>query len=328
VEVLVPTIDESDALSRGLIAPRWSQMVLAWKRSKYLPCLCRHSASVRQEEESMSAKGRGDGARAIQIRAISIETLAADHPIGFPPPLAEYSGNPYAFEFNWHLIQFVFGLPDPKAFPPFTEAVAADLVTVFRRYTSAAVELAESTFLAHPTGVAVNVLDGGLEERIEKSFPPRENVRGFSVLFRQFYSNGEAASCKAVQNLLWRINEQAADDSTDTRSEYLKSWIRAAGRLRGYSLELLVSKRLEELGRIGPGPHANEHLPGPEVLISTYSYGEDIHWGKQRDQLAAYSKSEFDSAWTRMACFEAMVGLAHIYLGFAQLVDAALALQV
>jgi len=275
----------------------------------------------------MSAK-RGDKERTIQIRAVSIETLAADHPIGFPPPLAEHSDNPDAFEFNWHLIQFVFGLPDPKTFPPFTEAVPADLLTVLRRYTFAAVELAESMFLAHPTGVAVNVLDDGLGERIEKSFPPRENVRGFSVLFRQFYSNSEAASCKAVQNLLWRINEQTADNSTDIRSEYLTSWNRATGRLRGYSLKLLVSKRLEELGRVGPGPHVNEHLPGPEMLISTYGYGEDIHWGKQRDQVAAYSKSEFDSAWTRMACFEAMVGLAHIYLGFAQLVDAALALQV
>ena len=48
---------------------------------------------------------------------------------------------------------------------------------------------------------------------------------------------------------------------------------------RGYSLKLLVAKRLEELGKIGPGPHANEHLPGPEMLISIYNYGDDIHWG-------------------------------------------------
>ena len=63
------------------------------------------------------------------------------------------------------------------------------------------------------------------------------------------------------------------------------------------------------------------------MIIPTYSYGEDTHWGEQRDQVAAYGKSEFDSAWTRLACFEAMVGLVHIYLGFAQFVDAALAGQ-
>lgn len=275
----------------------------------------------------MSGKSSGDTVQTIPIRAVSIETLAADHPIGFPPPLAEHSNSPEAFEANWHLIQFVFGLPDPRDFAPFAEAIPADSLAVLHRYATAAVELAESAFLAHPTRVTVNVLDGGLEEQIERSFPPKENVRGFAVLFRQFYSSEESASCQATQNVLWRLTRQAVDSSADTRSEYLKAWARAAGRLRGYSLKLLVSKRLQELGRIGPGPHANEHLPGPEMLISTYSYGEDIHWGKHWDQVAAYGKSEFDSAWTRMACFEAMVGLAHVYLGFAQLVDAALARQ-
>jgi hypothetical protein len=273
------------------------------------------------------ATNRGGSLRTIPIRAVSIETLAADHPIGFPPPFAEHSDDPEAFEANWHLIQFVFNLPDPRAFPPFSEAIPEDLLAVLRRYVSAAAELAESAFLAHPTGVTVTVLNNGLEEQIEKSFPPGENVRGFSVLFRQFYANDEAASCKAVHNVLWRLNKQAADGWVDLRGEYLEARARAAGRLRGYSLKLLVSKRLAEVGRIGPGPHANEHLPGPEMLISTYSYGEDIHWGKQRGQVAAYGKSAFDSAWTRMACFEAMVGLTHIYLGFTQLVAAALAGQ-
>jgi hypothetical protein len=275
----------------------------------------------------VSAKSSGDSGRTIPIRAVSIETLAANHPIGFLPPLAEHSDSPEAFAANWHLIQFVFDLPDPRIFPPFTEEIAESSLIVLRHYTTAAVELAESAFLAHPTGVTVNVLDGGLDEQIEKCFPPRENVRGFSVLFRQFYANDEPASCKAIQNVLWRLNKQATDNSVDVRDSYLKAWARAAGRLRGYSLKLLVSKRLGKQGRIGPGPYANEHLPGPEMLISTYSYGEDIHWGKQRDQVATYGRSDFESAWTRMACFEAMVGLAHIYLGFAQLVDAALAGQ-
>lgn len=231
----------------------------------------------------MSAIGRDGTGRTIQIRAVSLETLAADHPIGFPPPLAEHSDSPEAFDANWHLIQFVFGLPDPRAFPPFAEEVKESSLTVLRRYVTAAMELAESAFLAHPTGVTVSVLDGGLDEQIEKRFPPRENVRGFSVLFRQFYSNDEPASCKAVQNVLWRLNNQATDGSVDERANYLVAWARAAGRLRGYSLKLLVSKRLGEQGRIGPGPYANEHLPGPEMLISTYSYGEDIHWGRPGD---------------------------------------------
>lgn len=120
------------------------------------------------------------------------------------------------------------------------------------------------------------------------------------------------------------MNKQATDDHADERGSYLDVWGKAAGRLRGYSLKILVSKRLQAQGMLPPGKVVNEHLPGPEMLISVCSYGEDIHWGRQREQIAAYGKSEFDSAWTRMACFEAMVGLAHVYLGFAEIVDAVL----
>jgi hypothetical protein len=273
----------------------------------------------------VSTRSRGGSGRTIPIRAVSFEALAADHPTGFPSPLAEYSANPSAFEFNWHLIQFVFDLPDPRAFPPFARVVPESSLAVLRRYSDAARELAESAFLAHPTGVTVNVLDGGSDEQIEKQFPPRENVRGFSVLFRQFYSDDEAASFKAVQGVLRRLNNEAADEAMNARNVQLSAWGRAARKLRGSTLRLLVGKRLQEQGKLPPGPRVNEHLPPPEMLISVYSYGDDIHWGRQREQAAAFGKSEFDSAWTRMACFEAMVGLAHLYLGFAQVVDAALA---
>ena len=195
----------------------------------------------------MSAKNSGGG-RTIQIRARSIETLAADHPIGFPPPFSAHSESPGAFEATWHLIQFVFGLPDPRAFPPLSEAAPPEALAVLRRYTYAAAELAESAFLAHPTGVTVNVLDDGVEEQIERSFPPRENVRGFSVLFRQFYSDEEAASFKKVQSTLGLLNQQAADSSVDIRRDFLRSWGRAAGRLSRLFAEALGR---QAAGRIG-----------------------------------------------------------------------------
>jgi hypothetical protein len=236
--------------------------------------------------------------------------------------LAELSANPDAFEFNWHLIQFVFNLPDPRAFPSFAQAISDDSLVVLRRYSAAAKDLAESAFLAHSTSVTVHVHDDGMGEEVEKSFPPKENVRGFSVLFRQFYANDEAASFKAVQGRLWELNKRADDELAEPRGEWLRAWGKAVGKLRGYSLKLLVGMQLQAQGRLPPGPRPNEHLPGPEMLISVYNYGEDIHWGEKRSQVAAWNESPFDSVWMRMACFEAMAGLAYVYLGFAQLVDA------
>jgi hypothetical protein len=121
------------------------------------------------------------------------------------------------------------------------------------------------------------------------------------------------------------LNEQAGDNLVSTRDHYLHTWGRAAGKLRGFPLNILVGKQLQAEGRWHAGELVGEGDPGPEMLISIYNYGEDIHWGEKRDQLAAWDASPFDSARMRMACFNAMVGLAHVYIGFVQIIDASLA---
>lgn len=273
----------------------------------------------------MSASRQGGAKRTVQIRAVGYSALVADYPLTFPPPLAEHSAIPAAFEASWHLIQYVFNLPDPQAFPPFANTPSDRSLQVLRRYSVAARELAESSFLAHPTGMTVHVLDDGSGERIDKNFAPKENIRGFSVLFRQFYSNEEPASFNAAQRTLRELNARAEDDLVSIREDYLRVWGKAAGKLRGFPLYILVGKQLQAEGRWHSGELAGERDPGPEMLISTYTYGEDIHWDKKRDQVAAWDASPFDSARMRMACFNAMVGPAHVYLGFAQIVDAAFA---
>lgn len=265
----------------------------------------------------------GGSRRNVTVRAVSFEALAADYPLSFPPPLAECSDNPSGFEHNWHLIQYVFNLPDPRRFPPFANIAPGRPLDILQRYSAAAKELAESTFLAHPTGMTVTVLDGGKSEQIDKAFAPKENVRGFSVLFRQFHSNDESASFNAVQGVLRQLNKQEDDGFITIRTQYLTAWARAAGKLRGFPLKVLVGKQLQAQGRWPSGPVVGEKDPTPEMLISIYNYGDDIHWGDKHERIAAWEKSPFDSAWMRMSFFEAIVGLAHIYIGFALLVDTA-----
>jgi hypothetical protein len=276
----------------------------------------------------VSARRQRGGTRTVQLRAVGYSSLVADYPLTFPPPLAEYSANPSSFESSWHLIQYVFNLPDPRAFPPFVDEPSGKPVQILRRYSAASLELAESEFLAHPTSLTVHVLDGGKGERIDPSFAPRENIRGFSVLFRQFYSDKEPASFHAARRTLGQLNVHAGDDLVSVRDNYLRTWRQAAAKLRGYPLKILVGKQLQAQGRWHPGELVGERDPGPEMLISTYNYGEDIHWGEKREQVAAWDMSPFDSAWMRVACFDAMVPLAHVYLGFAQIVDAALIRQL
>ena len=69
-------------------------------------------------------------------------------------------------------------------------------------------------------------------------------------------------------------------------------------------------------------------MPGeeysPHYLIGLFNYGEDIHWGDRRDELAAFNRDPFWSGWQRLYFFEAVSSLAYVYLGFSVLVEAAL----
>jgi hypothetical protein len=262
---------------------------------------------------------------AVTLTARSYETLAAGYPLTFPAPFAGDPGSE-DFEYTWHLIQYAFDLPDPRAFPPFPHAPSAVEKSVLRRYCRAAQDLSESAFLRHPISLSVSLGDG-IEASVNKEFPPSENVRGFSVLFRQFYSNDEAASFQSVQRLLRGMVRAQSDDDGGAREAYLRSWGRAVAKLRAHQLKVLVGRRLQRDGLWGPGelPGENE---SPQTLISVFSYGEDIHWGSQREALAAFDSDPFTGAWQRMNFFDSVAGLAHVFLGFSLLVESALDVEL
>jgi hypothetical protein len=263
---------------------------------------------------------RGDGT--VTVTARSFETLAANYPLPFRAPFSRAKGD--HFEYWWHLIQFAFDLPDPNSFPALPALAIDNQRTIVDRYVVAADDLSESAFLAHPTMLNVKVGGSGFGEQITRAFPPNENIRGFSVLLRQFHGPAEPASFNNVQRILRRANDLADDMHRQTRFQSLSAWGRAAGRLRAFQVKVLVGRRLYREGRFGPGPFPGEEL-SPEQLISLYNYGEDIHWGRQRDDLSALGVDTFAAAWQRMNFFEGTAALAHLYLGFAQLVRAATA---
>ena len=254
------------------------------------------------------------------ITAHSYETLAKDYPLTFAVPYGDLPGNDH-FEYTWHLIQYAFDLPDPGQFPALSGSLLPDEHAVLQRYVIAAQDLAESAFLRHPISLSINL--AGAEESIAKEFPPNENIRGFSVLFRQFHSNEEGASFQSIQRVLRLANDRACDAHVEDRKEQLTAWARAVAKLRGHELKVLVGKRLQREGR-----WASELLPGedtsPQMLISLYNYGEDIHWGRHRELVAALNADPFHAAWRRMSFFDAVAGLAHVFLGFSVLAEKAL----
>jgi hypothetical protein len=94
----------------------------------------------------------------------------------------------------------------------------------------------------------------------------------------------------------------------------------------GENLRVRVGQRLQEDGRWPDGAfpgQSSDRVLGPEQLISAYQCGDLIHWGDKRSVLEAAAADPFESAWQRMLFLHAVGGLAHLYLGFAVLVQAA-----
>lgn len=65
-------------------------------------------------------------------------------------------------------------------------------------------------------------------------------------------------------------------------------------------------------------PHQRD--PRVDQLLRTYFYGEVIHFGEGRDDLARLSPDAFWAANNRMTLYEGASGLAHFYMGYATVV--------
>jgi hypothetical protein len=183
--------------------------------------------------------------------------------------------------------------------------------------------MADSAVLRGEAQISVFPGGAGEAERLDKAFPSSEVTRGFSVLLRQFHSHKELACFNAAQAILRGMNDRAQDDGMDARLEQLDAWGKAERRLRAYPLKVLVGQRLREEDRWS-GPVPGEVGVTPELLMSVFNYGENIHWRKQRHRLAEWREDDFNSASKCIGFLEASAGLAHLYLGFSRVVARAL----
>lgn len=257
------------------------------------------------------------GDREVTLRAVSYESLALSTVVPYPLPLAKF-GDESAFSYWWRLLYFAFELSSPFDFPPPVGFVDGDFL---HRYCDAAREMAGSACLAHPSRVSIEAHRdeaGTWVEMVSSDFPSSEVVRGFIALFRQFYSSGELASFAKVRNALVISAKEASDIDASRRFGELKAWGRAHSRLLAYNVLELVGQRLIREGRFDEGsiPSGGK----PREIISAFAYGDQLHWGDQREVVSRWEADQFFGPWNRMHLIEITAGLAYFYMGFAIIV--------
>lgn len=262
----------------------------------------------------------------ITLTAVSVQSIAAQKPLRWPPVIPSATCDPQAFGFNWRRLQFLFPeLLDPRRFPALPDGVVpAKSVDVLRRFQVQAVHLAESTVVNKGASMSVRFPDdSGGEPAVDYSFPPQDAIAGFSVLFRQCYSPDEKASFAKTQSILRMAVRDVSDHSQTKREAHLSAWAKAQGQLRSLDLMELCGRALAPDGE-RRGKSESTGQESPEFIISAFNYGADIHWGDKRDTLELWNNHVLLGPHQRMRFFESAVSLAYVYVGVAELIEAAL----
>jgi hypothetical protein len=186
-----------------------------------------------------------------------------------------------------------------------------------RCYIELTTQLTDSAVINGANGYRVNFERDHLET-VDAAFSPEESTRGFSALFRQFYAHDEASSFRKVHGSAYALAEGAVDNEQGSRLAALKAWGKASSRLRGRAIDLIVREKLGD-EKIFPYSPLHGDDQSPDLLINAYNYGEYIHWGRNATVIESWSEDPFIRANHRYRLVSAMTGLAHLYIGFGQL---------
>jgi hypothetical protein len=267
-----------------------------------------------------------DEEKAVHVKARAPESLILeDVTMPFAPPLEEHVTEPKVFEFWWKQLHYVFGLPDPRSFPPLPDVLKTDERASVERYVHVASELAGSGLLnALREGFNVHQT-GGAEGPvvIEREFSRTDLQAGFAALLRQCDSTSERASFHEVRGILTRKADAVYDDARSVRLSHLKMWRQAAKTLRAKSLNQLVRDKL--VADEGLGAFAYDEEQSPSALLGIYNYGDLIHWDTKKSAVVGEFESDpYTESDRRLAYLDGASGLAHLYIGFAELARTAI----
>jgi hypothetical protein len=283
---------------------------------------------ARSRRDARGAQPVDQSASTVTVVARSWETLALDVPLRFPvpPSAADIDG---AADYWWKLIEYGTEITDPAAFPPFEHQLDPEVLRACRRYIETALDLAASAALNHPVSLEVKIHDGDSGEDVLFDSPPADATAGFAALLRHFYAHSEKASFATLLKLL---RTHAAKEGSPKQAEQftqLDAWKRVEGMTRQRSVQNQAIKKLIADGRAPNDPDLETYpdVAKPEQVISEYFYGDHLHWDSKADIVDERGEHPFLDAWHRYGFFTASAGLAHIYVGFASLVESAMTKQ-
>jgi hypothetical protein len=249
----------------------------------------------------------------------SITGRIQSRPLDWEPPMRELLRDPEAADFVWRRLQYVFKLPDPRAFPALGISWTSDELQMLQRFITQAERLAEASLIGAEDRITIDIADDGQSEDIDAQVSPPDLTFGFVALFRQCYVHDEDASFAKVRKLLQtRLHERSEAEQVDV----IKQWRKAHAKLDGNTLEELAQERMVAEGQMPP--EIVQAPASPRHLFEAFWSGDQMHWGNKRRALKVLQRDPVSGALADLTARQALVDFAHLYIGFAVLVSHAL----
>ncbi|MEV6554226.1 hypothetical protein AB0M22_00805 [Nocardia sp. NPDC051756] len=244
-------------------------------------------------------------------------------------PLLECAQNRSGFTRYWEKLIYLFDLPEPADFPTLRGFMRPADLPVLQRFIDTCRQLAGYSVM-NTSGGKLNVsltLDG---PKVTATLPSHERFSGMSTTFRQVHNTGDEASFSKAMSALQRALDSSGLD-TDQKARVksqLNQWGAARKVIMKKTMATAICERVDKEWRETPRKKALPVLSfqgvEPDDLILKYNYGDTIHWGKHRDELADLTSQKDHDLFYKYCVLNSMISLAHLYLGFSALVDSAL----
>ncbi|UOG23758.1 hypothetical protein MTX80_23455 (plasmid) [Gordonia amicalis] len=263
-----------------------------------------------------------DGHR--RLTSIPVEDTIRPVPLKFDPPLRSDGTNAKGFNYHWEQLTYLFDLPDPSTFISVVKALAEEDARLLIRFVNTCRSLAGYSIINSDAAFGMSSKGKSKGWTVRADLPSHEEFSGFSATFRQLHNDGEAASFVKAANIVGAALGELGLDEDELASSraVLKSWRKARASLTKKAAATLICEKLN--------PNLKDEHPRtlkgivPEDLIQNFNYGDTLHWGNKRQELADLTADPFDADFYKFCCSTTMVSISHLYFGFAVLVAAAL----
>lgn len=253
----------------------------------------------------------------ISVKSQQVEGSIHPVPMKFAPPLQEFGSNPKAFRHHWERLTYLFDLRDPSLFPPLD--FSDEDRGVIERFIYTCRRLAGYTAINDGGRITYKSVKG--EWRLYADFPAHDVFVGLSGTFRQLHKAGEPASFNKVKKIIETAT--APLESPAAARAIIKQWTKAHVALNDKMVSTMICERLQD----GAPTDVPKSLQGvnPEHVIDAHNYGDNLHWGDKREQLAELQNDELSESFHKQCCLGSMIQLSHFYFGFAVLAASAIA---